>query len=155
LAEAEFDLAQWSVASLWWSQSTDHVLVLAAQVIDDDLDRGHGLGRALGRRTTTARKLGQLGAQVVVDGLAEAHLDHAALVPGQSEPIVNADPDVHEPTDQPARPIRAPYTPAPGARRRIYVCGCRRVAARERHPARTGFDTHVTPLARLLSAAKH
>jgi len=104
-----------------WSQATDHLLGLAARVIDEKFDRGDALGRALRGRAAAAHELGQLGAQVIVDGLAEAHPDDASLAPGQPEPVVNADPDVHASADQPSCPIRAPQTQAPDARPLLFV----------------------------------
>ena len=102
-------------------------------------------GFVFARKAEHSIKIGQLGAQVVGDGLAEAHPDDAAFALGQSEPIVNADCDVHASADQPARPIRPSHPPAPGAGRRLVVRCCRRGVARQRHPARTGCNTHVTP----------
>jgi hypothetical protein len=58
--ETELDLAQLSVAPLWWAQATGHALVLTVRVIDHQLDRIDPLGRTIGGRPTSARKLGQL-----------------------------------------------------------------------------------------------
>jgi hypothetical protein len=89
--------------------------VLALGIVDDELDRGDALGRAMGGRATPARKLGQLCAKVVIDGFVEADPDHAALAQGQPEPLVKADRHMHASADQPAGAIRAPYAPATSA----------------------------------------
>lgn len=90
------------MASLRWSQAADHALVLAARVVNDDLDWVAALGGAFRGRAASARKLGQLGAEVVVDGLVEAHPDQAALSLSQTETFVEADRDMHASADQPA-----------------------------------------------------
>jgi hypothetical protein len=80
--QTELDLAQLAVAALRWSQPSEQALVLAAWIVDDDLDRVDAVGCALGGPAVPARKLGQVGAQLVIEGLVEARSDHAALARG-------------------------------------------------------------------------
>ncbi|MGH2941951.1 MAG: hypothetical protein ACRDLN_04160, partial [Solirubrobacteraceae bacterium] len=106
LTEAELNLAQSAVAPLRRSQPAGDALVLAVRVVDDKLDRVDALGRALGCRAAAAGKLAQLNTEAVGDGLAEAHAHQAPLAAGQSEPVVEANRNMHAAADQPAGAIR-------------------------------------------------
>ena len=102
---------------------TDDALALAMRIVDDDLDRLDALDRSTGRRTTPPHELDQLGAQIVVQRLMEAHANQAALVRSKTEPAVTQDRDMHTAADQPPRAIRATQTAAPiGAKRVLGVC---------------------------------
>ncbi len=56
----------------------------------------------MGGHATPVRKLSQLRAKVVIDGLVETDPDQAALALGQPEPLVAADNHMHASADQPA-----------------------------------------------------
>lgn len=102
---------------------TDDALALAMRIVDDDLDRLDALDRSTGRRTTPPHELDQLGAQIVVQRLMEAHANQAALVRSKTEPAVTQDRDMHTAADQPPRAIRATQAAAPiGAKRVLGVC---------------------------------
>jgi hypothetical protein len=146
LAEAELDLAQLAVASLRRLQAADHALVLAVGIVDDELDRGDALGRAMGSCATSTRKLDQLCAKLVIYGLVESNADHAALAPRQPDPLVESDHHMHASADQLASAVRAPNAPVASGRRARGVYGYWCAAAGERLSARAGCDTHVPPL---------
>jgi len=93
------------VARLRRLQLTDHALTLAAGIIDDDLDRVHTLGGATADHAAAAHKLGQLGAQIVVERLVKTHAHQAALMRSQAQPTVTEDRDMHAPAHQTARTI--------------------------------------------------
>jgi hypothetical protein len=63
LVQTELDLAQLAVTPLRWSQPADHAFLLAARIVDDDLDRVDAVGRAFGGPAAPARKLGQVDAR--------------------------------------------------------------------------------------------
>jgi hypothetical protein len=112
VAETELDVAQRAVALVRGLQPADDALVLAVEIVDYELDRGDVLSGALGGSAAAARKLGQLAAKVIVDGLVEAHVDHAALALGQSDAVVDEDRHMHASADQSAGTVRAPNAPA-------------------------------------------
>ena len=86
------------------AQPPGQALGLARGVVDDQLDRVDALRGPLGGPAPPARKLSQLRAEFVVDGLAEAHPNDAPLATGQPEPIVKPDRHLHAATDAAAPP---------------------------------------------------
>jgi hypothetical protein len=115
-AEAELDVTYLAVAHLRWFQATDDAHVIAVAIVDDDeFDRVDALGHAAGGGATPTHKLGQLSAQAVVERFMEANLDDATLPRSQTEPIVEADRDLHARADQSPRPVRATQLHRPAA----------------------------------------
>jgi len=66
--QLELDVAQPAATHVRGLQVTDDALGLATGIVDDDLDRVDALDHATGGRATSAHELGQLGAQIVVEG---------------------------------------------------------------------------------------
>jgi hypothetical protein len=97
---------------------TDNAPAFVVGIVDDDLDRVHALDRTTTGRSASARELGELSAQVVVERLVKAHPHEAVLVRGQTE-TVKADSDVHASAYQPSRAI--------GATQAAMLLGSRRV----------------------------
>ncbi|MEA2151109.1 MAG: hypothetical protein QOD69_2939 [Solirubrobacteraceae bacterium] len=129
---------------------THDPLTLTMRVIHDDLNRLDALGHTTGRRTASAEKPGQLGAQIVVNGFVESHPHHAALVRRQAEPPVTENRDMHAPADEPPRPIDTTQAAAPIGAKRVHrtrrdlgIRGPRRIAPGcRRQGAQSDRDTH-------------
>jgi hypothetical protein len=96
------------MARLRWLKAADHALALAARIVDDELDRVDPFGRTTGGSTAPTNKLGQVSAQIIGDGLMEAHPHEPALLLGQPQPIIDAETDMHAATNQSASAIRSP-----------------------------------------------
>jgi len=113
----ELHIAQLAVAHLRRFDLAEDVLARAVGVVDDDLDRVDALGHASSGRASMCHKLGQLGAQAIVERLVERSRTRRRscwVRPSRSSTLIVT--CTHPQTSRPARYAR-PRRPLPFVRR--------------------------------------